>query len=573
MLAPELKRDIDKLWDKFWSGGIANPLTAIEQIAYLIFMKRLEEADDRAAAEAKKENRKHKSVFTSKKDLRRWSNFSKLSGAEMLDQVQKKVFPLIVKLGGERMRDAVFVIPSATMLESAVGIVDKLFIPSRNADTLGDIYEYLLSEIQTSGKNGQFRTPRHIIRAIIEMVDPHVAGTRIPRICDPACGTAGFLVNSYIHIMAAYTADDILKIEADGTPHYWTGEKLDKSIVKALQTDAFYGYDFDRTMVRIGWMNMVQHGLTKLEIDAAKTKPKDSEKESGGSKAETKEKPTEPEKKSGVNYADALSKSAEQLLISETFDYVLANPPFTGSIEQKAKSERFKLKTNKTELLFVELILDLLVTGGRAGVIVPEGVLFGSTTAHRELRQRLITENQLEAVVSLPAGVFQPYTGVKTSALIFTKGGHTDNVWFYEVRADGQSLDARRAERPEENDLWDLVKKYPTRDTSLDYYRPIFREEIRGDGETYKVQLLDHLELVKYKPQKDKRTPEPHAWAVTRTQIEENDWNLSAGRYKPFILPTVQYDSPATIANDLQSIESQIQTGLAKLREMIENKQ
>lgn len=538
MLAPELKRDIDRLWDKFWSGGIANPLTAIEQIAYLIFMKRLEEADDRAAAEAKKENRRHKSIFEDRKDLRRWSNFSKLGGPEMLALVQKEAFPLIVNLGGERMRDAVFVIPSPTMLQSAVEIVDKLFVSSRNADTQGDIYEYLLSEIQTSGKNGQFRTPRHIIRAIIQLVNPRLEGKKIPKICDPACGTAGFLVNSYIHLMAANTSPDILEIEADGTPEKYVGDKLDNKTRRALQSNTFYGYDFDRTMVRIGWMNMIQHGLSEPHID----------------------------------YADALSKNSEDRLESEAFDIVLANPPFTGSIEQADKSDRFKLKTNKTELLFVELILDLLKTGGRAGVIVPEGVLFGSTTAHRDLRKRLIEENQLEAVVSLPAGVFQPYTGVKTSALIFTKGGQTDSVWFYEVRADGYSLDARRTEKPEENDLWDLVKKYPTHDTSLDYYQPVFKEETRGDGETYTVKLFDRLEVMKYEAKKDEPAPPdgPHAWTVTRAQIEEKDWDLSARRYKPDSQATMKYDPPATIIRNLQRMENEIQAGLEKLLALIE---
>jgi len=536
MLAPDLKRDIDKLWDKFWSGGIANPLTAIEQIAYLIFMKRLEESDNAAAAEARKIKRKHTSIFEGPKDMRRWSNFSQLSKSEeMLTMVRDQVFPLIKDMGGDRMRDAVFVIPSPTMLQSAVQIIDQLFIPSRNADTLGDIYEYLLNEIQTAGKNGQFRTPRHVIRAIIQLVNPQFDGKRLPRLCDPACGTAGFLVNSYIHMMAANTSPDILEIEADGTPQRYAGDKLDKKSIDALRANSFYGFDFDRTMVRIGWMNMIQHGLTDPHIE----------------------------------YADALSKKSEERLAVETYDIVFANPPFTGNIEQSDKSDRFKIKTNKTELLFVELILDLLVSGGRAGVIVPEGVLFGSTNAHRDLRRRLIQNNQLEAVVSLPAGVFQPYTGVKTAALIFTKGGHTDSVWFYEVRADGYSLDARRTPRPEENDLWDLVKKYPTRDTTTDYHQPVFREEQRGNGEAYTVRLFDHLELVQ--PKQGEPVPEPHAWTATAVQIEENDWNLSAGRYKPVTLAQVEYGPPAVIIRDLQGLEGQIQTGLDRLLAMVEN--
>ena len=529
MLAPELKSDIDKLWDKFWSGGIANPLAAIEQIVYLIFLKRIEEIDNEAADEARKAKRKPDSIFDGPNDLKRWSKFHLLGGEEMLKVVQTRTFPLIKKMGGDRMRDAVFIIPSPIMLQSAVEIIDKLFISSRNADTLGDIYEYLLNEIQTSGKNGQFRTPRHIIRALIQLVDPKFDGKRLPRIADPACGTAGFLVNSYLHIMAQNTSSDILQREADGTPHQCVGDKLPRAKINALRTNTFYGYDFDRTMVRIGWMNMIQHGLTEPHIE----------------------------------YADALAKRSRDLLPDNHFDYVLANPPFTGNIEQSDKSDRFKISTNKTELLFLDLIIDLLVVGGRAGVILPEGVLFGSTNAHRQLRQRLLTENQLEAVVSLPAGVFQPYSGVKTSALIFTKGGTTESVWFYEVRADGYSLDARRQEKLDVNDLWDLVEKYPARDTSNAYHRPKFRDEVRINGETYTVKMFDGLEKT--------TSDEPHAWIATAEQITENDFNLSAGRYKPVALSTIKHDPPAQIIHELQSYESQIQDRLAKLLAMVNN--
>ena len=519
MLAPELKADIQKLWDKFWSGGIANPLTAIEQIVYLIFMKRLEETDDPKA-----------SRFKGKNDLRRWSNFQKLGGEEMLKVVRDQAFPLIKEMGGERMRDAVFVIPSPTLLQGAVEIIDRLFIPSRNADTLGDIYEYLLSEIQTAGKNGQFRTPRHIIRAIVQMVNPEFKGKRPPRIGDPACGTAGFLVNSYLHILQRNTSPDILQIEADGSPQKAVGDRLTRAQLNALRSNTFYGFDFDPTMARVGWMNMIQHGLTDPHID----------------------------------YADALSKKSDSVLQANTYDYVLANPPFTGSIEQSDKSDRFRVRTNKTELLFLELIMDLLVVGGRAGVIVPEGVLFGSTRAHRELRQRLLLENQLEAVVSLPGGVFQPYSGVKTAALIFTKGGHTDSVWFYEVGEDGYSLDARRQENLEKNDLWDLVRKYPTRDTSLTYHRPVFRTETRVNGQAYNVPMFDHTEVAPL--------DEPHAWTATAEQIKENDWRLDAGFYKPVQVKSVQYDPPAQIIRELQDFEGKIQSGLEKLLAMIEGR-
>ncbi|MEH2266300.1 class I SAM-dependent DNA methyltransferase [Nostoc sp.] len=443
MLSPQLKREIRQLWDYFWSGGIANPLAAIEQITYLVFLKRLEDLNPNVIPEEC-----------------RWSNFKHLSGDALLKRVRGEVFDWLRSLDTDdpqaqeseaessedsadqkmrqkhqgRMSDAVFLIPNATLLRRAIDTIDKLFIPSRNQDTLGDIYEHLLGEIAEAGKNGQFRTPRHIIRVMCDLVNPQWND----RICDPACGTAGFLVNAYQHVIKTHTDPANLVFEGDGTPmntlegrpFNMVGENLSTEQDKNLRENALYGYDFDKTMVRLGWMNLIQHGIEKPKI----------------------------------NYANTLGSAFNQKIQSREvgdFSVILANPPFTGSLDKTDIGETLQdLKTNKTELLFIELILQLLIIGGRAAVIVPEGVLFGSTKAHKILREKLVAENTLRGVISLPGGVFQPYTNVKTSILLFNKGGKTDEVWFYEVAKDGETLDAKRTNRPQENDLWDLTLKY-----------------------------------------------------------------------------------------------------------------
>jgi type I restriction enzyme M protein len=565
MLSNELRTQIRSLWDAFWSGGIANPLTAIEQITYLIFLKRLEVMDNENAMR----DPSHKSLFEGEyggekdekanvkksgipKSVFRWSNILQMENEDRLRHMQL-VFEWLKTLPNveDRFRDAVFIIPSPRLLQTAVSLIDSLFIPSQNYDTLGDIYEYLLSEIAESGKNGQFRTPRHIIRAMIDMVDPAFG----ERICDPACGTGGFLVNSYLHILKEQTSDDILKFEADGTPIFVVGDKLSSEDIDALRNNHFYGYDFDRTMVRLSWMNMIQHGMQNPQM----------------------------------NYADTLgSRFNEQLTKGEIggFDVVLANPPFTGSIDSDDIGSSLQpLGTTKTELLFVELILQLLNLGGRAAVIVPEGLLFGSTRAHVNLRKKLVEENQLNAVISLPGGVFQPYTGVKTSILIFVKGGKTESVWFYELQHDGYSLDAKRNQRPERNDLWDTVLKYRLRFSSK---RPMFLSEsewnewhkvsdeersqhllnpiigtemLENIGESVQTLMLHGFEAIPLKEFRD--------WTASIEAIAENDYNLSAGRYKPLALNAASFTSPKQLIYELQNIEDEIQNGLSKLLEML----
>jgi type I restriction enzyme M protein len=574
MLSPQLKSKIRSLWDAFWSGGVANPLSAIEQITYLVFLKRLEDLDTERMKNARSTKSKEKSIFDFKEDKEkklldgekyRWSYIKMLPTEERFTHVRNDVFDWMKSIESvdpedrDRMRDAVFLIPNAALLERAIKILDDLFVPDRNHDTLGDIYEDLLNEIATAGKNGQFRTPRHIIRAMCDLVDVKFGEL----VCDPACGTGGFLVNAYQHILEANTSPDILRYTEDGTPINAIGDKLTAKEHSALRSNHLHGFDFDRTMVRLGWMNMIQHGLESPKI----------------------------------NYADALGSKfntevQENGKWYEHFDVVLANPPFTGNIDKDDIGNTLKsLGTNKTELLFVDLILQLLKPGGRAAVIVPEGVLFGSTKAHLALRKKLIEKTQLQAVISLPGGVFQPYAGVKTSILVFVKGGKTEKVWFYEVGTDGETLNAKRTADPENNDLWDMRLKFKLRysqeapafirpyqdelknwqvfaedERSLHYLKPQFTNanETDDEGNVLPVREVNGFVTQVLEASKD--------WTGIQNEINENDSNLSAGRYKPFMLETRKHIDPAMLIGELKNIEDKIQDGLDALLAMVEDK-
>lgn len=446
MLDIELRRKIDALWDKFWSGGLANPLTAIDQINYLIFLNRLEAADNLEARRAKASGRSHSSVFESGEHGAqcRWSYFKHLPAEQMHIHLATVVFPWLKQLAPEThaftafMRDAAFLIPKPSLLVEAVGVLDDLRVGDRNLDTLGDIYEYMLSKLNVAGQIGQFRTPRHIIRLLVELVEPRLGQV----VMDPACGTGGFLIAAHQFIAAKYTSDEFLTRDETGALHGALGDKLSPKQRKTLQA-ALHGSDFDPTMVRIAAMNMVLHG-----IDAP-----------------------------NVGYADALGRSFDH---SPRAHVVLANPPFSGSVEQGDISDDFRIKTGKTEILFLELIEQVLLPGGRAGVVVPDGVLFTGKKAQRSIRQRLVDHNRLEAVVSLPTGAFKPYAGVKTSVVVFTKGGTTGDVWYFDLRADGYSLDDRRVP-VEENDIPDLLAAWPER-KETDKSFLVSAEDIRSVG-------------------------------------------------------------------------------------------
>jgi len=521
---PELKSKIDLLWNKFWSGGISNPLTAIEQITYLLFMKRLDELDQKRQADAEWTNEEYTSRFEGSwippeernwpvaeqrpidKRTLRWSEFKRMQAEEMLQHVQGKVFPFLKDLNGaesnftHHMKNAVFIIPKPALLVEAVKTIDDIFAVMEKdsqehgqafQDIQGDVYEMLLSEIATAGKNGQFRTPRHIIKLMAELVQPQLGH----RIADPACGTGGFLLGAYQYIvtqLAINAGTRNLVPDEDGFIRTSVAATFDEKRQFVLQ-QSLYGYDIDATMVRLGLMNLMMHGIDEPNID----------------------------------YQDTLSKSYNE---ESAYDIVLANPPFTGSIDKGDINEALQLGTTKTELLFVENIYRLLKKGGTACVIVPQGVLFGSGKAFRDLRQTLVERCDLKAVITLPSGVFKPYAGVSTAILLFTKvwgtkdkitKPATENVWFYEMAADGYSLDDKRTKQEDYGDLQDIITKFHTRNVGTDTDR------------TGRYFMVPRSEIVG----------------------EKNNFDLSISRYKEEIFEEVNYDAPSVILGRLIQAE------------------
>lgn len=521
---PELKSKIDQLWNKFWSGGISNPLTAIEQITYLLFMKRLDELDQKRQADAEWTGEKYTSKFTGtwippeyrsqpepekfaidKRSLR-WSEFKRMQAEEMLQHVQGKVFPFLKDLNGSEsnfthhMRNAVFIIPKPALLVEAVKTIDDIFeVMEKDSkekgqafqDIQGDVYEFLLSEIATAGKNGQFRTPRHIIKLMADLVQPQLG----QKIADPACGSGGFLLGAYQYIvteLAKTAGAQDLKPDEDGFTRTSVAAALTEK-AQATLASSLWGYDIDQTMVRLGLMNLMMHGIDEPHID----------------------------------YKDTLSKSYTE---EAEYNIVLANPPFTGSIDKGDINENLQLSTTKTELLFVENIYRLLKKGGTACVIVPQGVLFGSGGAFKTLRQMLVERCDLKAVITLPSGVFKPYAGVSTAILLFTKvwgpkdkvsKPATEHVWFYEMAADGYSLDDKRSKLEGYGDLQDIIARYHSRNPATDTDR------------TAKLFMVPRSEIAD----------------------EKNNYDLSLSRYKQDVFEEVRYDAPAVILDRLIQAE------------------
>lgn len=495
-----LKQKIDSLWNKFWSGGISNPLTAIEQMSYLIFLKRLEDIDNSNIASAKRRNQKYTSLFKGNEECR-WSYWSQLSGEAMLKHVRDKVFEFLRNLGSETssftqyMQDAYFIIPKPSLLQEAVSIIEDLHISEQNIDVQGDLYEYLLMQLTTSGKNGQFRTPRHIIRMMVKLVDPKIGH----RICDPACGTSGFLFNAYIHILEQNTSKNILEFDGEGIPHHLIGDKItDKKLFKFLKSQALTGYDFDSTMTRIGAMNLMLHGIDNPNI----------------------------------RYTDTLSKSYNE---NELYDVILANPPFKGSIDVTDVNSRFKTKTKKTELLFIELIYDLLVPGGKAAVIVPEGVLFGTSKAHIDIRKILIDKCKLEGIISMPSGVFKPYAGVSTAVIIFQKSGITDKVWFYGMQGDGYTLDDKRTRAKDKDDIPDILVQWTN-----------WQTKNKSKKENKNVVIVDVKD------------------------IRDNKYDLSISRYKPIEYEEIEYEAPDVLMDKVLNLEKEIAEDIKSIKKMMQ---
>lgn len=503
MLNARLKSDIQRLWDKFWSGGISNPLTAIEQISYLLFMKRMDELDLKETNDAEWAGKSYTSIFSGDKATLRWSYFKQLEGGEMLTHIQMKVFPFLKTLGStespfaKHMGNAVFMVSKPSLLVEAVSIIDNLFeeIAKQQTegqgfqDTQGDVYEYLLSELKSAGKLWQFRTPRHIIQMICELVDPKLGDT----ICDPACGTAGFLLGAYQHIITHHTSEKHRQIDENGLVRGSMGDKLtDDRQWKHLKEKSFYWYDIDETMVRIGLMNLMMHGISHPNIQQK----------------------------------DTLSKKYEE---HSTYDVIIANPPFKGSIDEGDINEALKLPTTKTELLFINQIINSLRIGGRAGVIVPDGVLFGSNKAHKMTRKMLLDECELQGVISMPSGVFKPYAGVSTAILLFVKGGETEKIWFYDMKADGFSLDDKR-DRIEINDIPDIIAKWKNR-----------RQVTSNDRKS------------------------TFFW-VPKGEVEGQDYDLSINRYREVAYEQVTYSTPAVLLAEIEKLESEIVAGIQELK-------
>ncbi len=482
MLDATLKSKINKLWDKFWSGGLSNPITAIEQMSYLIFMKKLEDEDEKKIREAGFIGEKYDSVFKGHEDCK-WSKWTTKPAEEILDHVRDKVFPFMRNLGGEDslykeyMKGANFGIPTASLLIEAVNTINDMHIKEQNQDTQGDIYEYLLSELQTAGKNGQFRTPRHIINMMVELANPKLDD----KVLDPACGTAGFLVGAYEHILNSNKKEGV--------------STLSPNQKKILDEESIFGYDFDETMKRISIMNLMMHGIKRPNIQ-------------------------------GVN---ALYDSQPKIS-DNTYDVILANPPFKGSLNQADVSQRFRIKTTKTELLFLELMYLAMSPSGRCAVIVPEGVLFGNSNAHKRIREILLTECRLDAVISMPSGVFKPYAGVSTAVLFFTKGEPTKKVWFYKMEADGFSLDDKRMFIDGKGDIPDILEHFNNR---------------------YKENPTDRKK--KY-------------FFVPIEEIKEKSWDLSISKYREIEYEEVEYEKPEILKKKILELEEDIIKGLKELK-------
>ena len=498
MVTGELKNKIDGLWDIFAAGGLVNPLEVIEQITYLMFIHDLDDMDNKRAKESAMLGLPYKSIFVDEVKVGdrtidgtqlKWSVFRDYPADRMYIVMQEWVFPFIKTLHDDKnsayskyMDDAIFKLPTPLVLSKVVDCLDviyELMNEKQAVDIRGDVYEYLLSKIAQSGLNGQFRTPRHIIRMMVELMNPSADEI----ICDPACGTSGFLI---------VTADYLKKEKKSEI-------LFDKQKKDHYMNHMFHGYDMDRTMLRIGAMNMMTHGVSNPNIE----------------------------------YRDSLSDQNED---KEKYSLILANPPFKGSLDYDIVSaDLLKVcKTKKTELLFLTLFVRMLKTGGRCACIVPDGVLFGSSKAHKDIRKAIVEEQRLEAVISMPSGVFKPYAGVSTAILIFTKTGHggTDKVWFYDMKADGRSLDDKRSE-VKENDIPDIIARFKNLEAENDR----------------------------------KRTDQ--SFFVEKQEIVDNAYDLSINKYKEIEYIPVEYPPTSEIMANLRALEKEVQESMAELEKML----
>ena len=488
MITGVIKNKVDKIWTDIWAGGITNPITVIEQLTYLMFIHDL---DVKELETEQLENLTHEKmdrIFpqTPAGQALRWHNFKDKNAAEIFATLKDRVFPFIKnELGKDGqsafsryMSDALFLFPTPQIVEKVVTGLDDLYRHDlTGTDVQGDLYEYMLDKLATSGKNGQFRTPAQIRDMMVRLIEP----TPDSKICDPACGTAGFLISSAEFIRSKY--ENVM------TSEQWNH----------FAGDMFSGFDMDKTMLRISAMNLMLHSITKPTIE----------------------------------YKDSVSKTND---IAEEYDIILANPPFAGTIDKEGVSDDLKriCNTTKTELLFIALFLRMLKKGGRCACIVPDGVLFGTTNAHQALRKELIEKHRLQAVISMPSGVFKPYSGVSTAVLVFTKtgAGGTDKVWFYDMKADGFSLDDKR-NPVTENDIPDILARF------------------------------HDLEA-----EKDRKRTE-QSFFVDKADIERNNYDLSINRYKEVVYEKIDYEKPDVILNRIDTLIADIAADTKKVREML----
>lgn len=492
MITGEIRNKIDKIWTDMWAGGITNPLTVIEQLTYLMFIRSLDEKDLEAEQFEAISGEKMTKIFPldAEGQAMRWSKFKNKDARDIYEIVGQKVFPFIKAIGndeaGEKtafsryMKDAMFLFPEGKkqLLQKVVTALDELYEHDiKDKDMLGDLYEYMLGKLATAGQNGQFRTPKHIREMMVALVAP----TPSDHICDPACGTAGFLVSSAEYIRQNY--------ESDMTAEQW----------EHFAGKAFTGFDSDNTMLRISAMNLMLHSITNPDVD----------------------------------YRDSVSKQNE---IASRYDVILANPPFTGTVDEESINDNLKAvcSTKKTELLFLALFIRMLKKGGRCACIVPDGVLFGTSKAHIAIRKELVENHQLRAVISMPSGVFKPYAGVSTAVLVFTKtgAGGTDKVWFYDMKADGFSLDDKRSETTD-NDIPDIIARFAN---------------LEGEADRAKTE---------------------QSFFVGKDEIVENKYDLSINRYKEVVYEKVEYDAPDVILDRLAVLNTEIAAKTEELRGML----
>ncbi len=511
MLTGEIKGQVDRVWAAIWAGGISNPLEVVEQLTYLLFLRRLDEMqtlEENKAARLKKPI--ERSIFPSGNDAKgrsyqdlRWNRLKNLDPQDMYTVVSEHAFPFLREIGGDgstyskHMQGARFTLPTPALLAKVVDMLDEIQMDDR--DTKGDIYEYMLGKLATAGQNGQFRTPRHIIQLLVELTAPQPKDT----ICDPASGTCGFLVAASEYVRKHHSS---MLVDEAGAKHF--------------NNTMFNGYDFDNTMLRIGSMNMLLHGVENPEI----------------------------------TYRDSLSQ--DYAVEEEKYSLILANPPFAGSLDNDgtAKDLLAVVKTKKTELLFLALFLKLLKPGGRAAVIVPDGVLFGSSKAHKDLRKLIVEQQKLDAVISLPSGVFKPYAGVSTAILIFTKtnSGGTDNVWFYDVKADGWSLDDKR------QPLLDADKLGVSPPTTL-----VADEHDKNNLPDVLTRWLQRAGT----EVKNSRTAQ--SFCVPASEIADAGYDLSLNRYKEVVHEVVEHVPPKQLIAELKQLEAEIQAGLIELEGLL----